>query len=75
MPEYIDRLIEVLEVRNEVMAELEEDLEGLPLDVTREHDEHFGDGVTNKIVVAAMELEVDRRLAERERDRRRASLS
>lgn len=72
MAEYIDQLIEILEVRNEVMAELEE---GLPLCVAGDHDEHFGADVTNKVVVAAMEVEAERRLAERERDRRRARLS
>lgn len=72
MPEYVDQLIEILAVRNEVMAELEE---GLPLAVAEDHDGHFGADVTNKIVVASMEREADRRLAERERDRRRARLS
>lgn len=72
MPEYIDQLTEILAVRNEVMAELEE---GLLPGVVADHDGHFGADVTNKMVVAYMEIEASRRLAERERERRRARLS
>lgn len=68
-PEYIQRLIEVMELRNEVFNEV---VEALPDGLAEGHDQRFGAQATNELVNRFVDEETDYRLTQMQRDRVRA---